>query len=107
MSPRRIPTCIFPGLPTLVVLWLSGLTAFAQQPSLQPQPGDLYREYSHHGGGNKDWRVTDEKAVLKFGERAQEFLPNPRLEIEISDLEHAVRATGIVGPLGRPSRHDQ
>lgn len=58
---------------------------------LGPCPGDFYREYATHNGGNRDWRVTDRKAVEKF-ERAQDHLPNSRLSIEIDDLEHATRA---------------
>lgn len=65
----------------------------------KPQPGDLYREYSLHNGGNLNWRVTDPQAVNKF-ERASQFLPNPRLELTVEDLEHAIRAEAMLDRWG-------
>ena len=59
------------------------------QPAAGPQPGDAYREYAVHNGGNLDWRVTDPRATA---EGAWQFLPNPVLELEVGDLTGAVRA---------------
>jgi hypothetical protein len=57
------------------------------------KPGAVYREYAVHNGGNRDWRVTDPNATARD---AHEFLPNPVLELEIEDLEHAVRAEAML-----------
>jgi hypothetical protein len=65
----------------------------------RPQPGDLYREFARHNGGNKDWRVTDANAVIKF-DRAQDHLPNSRLPLQIDDLQHAVRAEVLLDRWG-------
>ncbi len=62
-----------------------------------PRPGDVYREYAVHFGGNVDWRVTDPRASAKG---AQEFLPNPVHQFEIDDLEHAVRAEVLLDRWG-------
>ncbi|WP_147870282.1 hypothetical protein [Stieleria maiorica] len=64
-----------------------------------PQPGDLYREFSVHNGGDRDWRVTDKRAVDKF-ERAKAHLPNARIEIRIDDLENAIRAEAMLDRWG-------
>ncbi|WP_372898728.1 hypothetical protein, partial [Stieleria sp.] len=64
-----------------------------------PQPGDLYREFAVHNGGDRDWRVTDKRAVEKF-ERAKAHLPNARIEIRIDDFEHAVRAEAMLDRWG-------
>ena len=63
---------------------------------LGPQPGDVFREYSLHNGGD-DWRVTDSKATA---ERAQAHLPNPVLPITIDDLKHALRAEVVLDRWG-------
>lgn len=65
--------------------------ALAQSLAGQPQPGSLYKEFSLHNGGDRDWRVTDDQAVDKFP-RAQDHLPNSKLELTVDDLEHAVAA---------------
>jgi hypothetical protein len=57
----------------------------------QTIPGTLYKEFARHNGGNKDWRVTDQHAGEKF-EAARQFLPNPKLELQVDDLKHAIRA---------------
>lgn len=62
-----------------------------------PQPGEVYREYAVHNGGNRDWRVTDPQARAPG---AHEFLPNPVLELEIGDLQHAVRAEALLDRWG-------
>jgi hypothetical protein len=46
---------------------------------------------------NIEWRVTDPNASHPG---AQEFLPNPTLDIQIGDLEHAVRAEAIIDRWG-------
>ncbi len=65
----------------------------------KPQPGDLYRDFSLHNGGNRDWRVTDADAVKKFP-AAEEHLPNSVLQLKIEDLEHAIRAEMILDRWG-------
>lgn len=64
-----------------------------------PPPGALYREFSRQSSGNLEWRVTDERAVERFP-RAAQFLPNPRLEMQIDDLEHAIRAEVLLDRWG-------
>ena len=60
-----------------------------------PQPGDLYREFTWHSITGKDWRVTDPAAVKKFP-RAEVFLPNAVRTLRVADLDHAVRAELIL-----------
>ncbi len=76
---------------------LSGHSSLLAQS--RPQPGDLYREFSRHNGGDRDWRVTDKDAVIRF-DRAQDHLPNSRIELIIEDLEHAVRAEALIDRWG-------
>lgn len=64
-----------------------------------PQPGEIFREFSLHNGGNIDWRVTDDAAVEKF-EAAKDHLPNSTLKLSIADMEHAVRAEMILDRWG-------
>lgn len=71
----------------------------AANAQVRPSPGDLYREYACHNGGNRDWRVTDEDAVIKF-ERAKDHLPNSRLSFTVKDLKHAVRAEALLDRWG-------
>lgn len=56
------------------------------------EPGDVYREFAVYNSGN-DWRVTDPDASAKG---AHDFLPNPIVELEIGELDHAVRAEAII-----------
>ncbi len=62
-----------------------------------PRPGDVYREYAIHNGGNLDWRVTDPNAKHKG---AQAFLPNPILNLNIRDLNDAIRAEAVLDRWG-------
>ncbi len=55
----------------------------------EPRPGDIYREYAINLKNGNWWRVTDPDAGHPG---AAAFLPNPVLEINIDDLEGAVRA---------------
>jgi len=64
---------------------------------LRPHPGDVYREYAIHNGGNLDWRVTDPNAKHKG---AQAFLPNPILNLNVRDLKGAVRAEAVLDRWG-------
>jgi hypothetical protein len=65
--------------------------------SAWPQPGEVYREYALHNGGNLHWRVTDPQATA---EGAREFLPNPILNIDVDDLDGAVRAEALLDRWG-------
>ena len=81
----------------MLVACISGQsTVYAQQ---RPKPGELYREFQRHNGGDRDWRVTDKEAVIKF-ERAKDHLPNSRLELYVDDLKHAVRAEAVLDRWG-------
>ncbi len=55
------------------------------------EPGTVYREFARFNSGNIDWRVTDPAAVESFAE-ARQFLPNPKLHLEVTDLKDAIRA---------------
>jgi hypothetical protein len=63
---------------------------------LGPQPGDVYREFAIHNDGNR-WRVTDPEATAAG---AKEFLPNPILKIELTDLQHAIRVEALLDRWG-------
>ena len=65
----------------------------------KPKPGELYREFALHNGGDRDWRVTDANAVIKFA-RAKDHLPNSRLKLDVEDLQHAVRAEVLLDRWG-------
>ena len=65
--------------------------------ALGPRPGDVYREYAVHNGGDRDWRVTDPDARA---EGARRYLPNPVVTIAIDDLEHATRAEAVIDRWG-------
>ncbi len=62
-----------------------------------PAAGEVYREFAIHNAGNLNWRVTDPRATATG---AREFLPNPRLQLEVSDLDHAVRAEAMIDRWG-------
>ncbi len=74
-------------------------TAATQEPTpaLGPQPGDVYREFALHNGGNIDWRVTDPRATA---EGAHKFLPNPVLKLTVGDLQGAIRAEALLDRWG-------
>jgi hypothetical protein len=75
---------------------LSEAAAAEQDRTRGPQPGDVYREYALHNGGNA-WRVTDPQASA---EGAKQFLPNPVLTLPVADLEGAVRAEALLDRWG-------
>ncbi len=66
-----------------------GNVSITKIPSEGPQPGDIYCEYAVNLKNGNWWRVTDPDAGHSG---AADFLPNPVLEINIDDLEGAVRA---------------
>lgn len=85
---------------SLVLMLFASIAVQSSAPAQRrPQPGDLYREFARHNGGDRDWRVTDKDAVIKF-ERARAHLPNPRLELHLDDLEHAIRAEALLDRWG-------
>ncbi|MEM6473722.1 MAG: hypothetical protein AAF802_29455, partial [Planctomycetota bacterium] len=97
---RWVLTCLYLavfGLVTLADGTDGPRTKAAESPG--PRPGDLYREYSFHSGGDRDWRITDVEAVKKF-ERARNHLPNSVLPLRVDDLEHAVRAEAVLDRWG-------
>ena len=61
-----------------------------------PQPGEVYREFAAHQGGN-DWRVTN---PLAASESARQRLPNPVLHVAIDRIEGAVRAEAVLDHWG-------
>ena len=62
-----------------------------------PKPGDVYREFAIHNGGNRNWRVHDPNARA---EGAKQFLPNPVLTISVDDLQGAIRAEALLDRWG-------
>lgn len=81
---------------------LSSLTAVVSSAAsppirpLGPRPGDVYREYAVHNGAD-DWRVTDPAATAAG---AKKFLPNPIIELDIADLDGAIRAEVLLDRWG-------
>jgi hypothetical protein len=61
-----------------------------------PQPGEVYREFVAHQGGD-DWRVTNPDVE---GERPRKHLPNPVLKLTINSLEGATRAEALLDRWG-------
>jgi hypothetical protein len=57
-----------------------------------PQPGDVYREFAAHQGGDA-WRVTNPEAE---GDRPRRHLPNPVLGFSINTLDGAIRAEAML-----------
>ncbi len=93
------------ALLTLLIVVLSSFSSTSEAVAqLGPQPGDVYREYSLHNGGNIDWRVTNPKVAH---EDAQKFLPNPILNLQVTDLDHAVRAEALIDRWGGHPRTTQ
>lgn len=81
---------------------VSGLVAATNPPARQapgPQPGDVYREFARHNGGDSDWRITDDQAVEKFP-RARDHLPNAQMPLTIDDLDHAIAAEVLLDRWG-------
>ena len=83
-----------------LALFLCCATALAANLPRGPQPGEIYREYATHQGGDA-WRVTNPNVE---GERARKHLPNPVLKFSINTLEGATRAEAL---LDRWSGHVQ
>ncbi|NTV31000.1 hypothetical protein HGA91_03425 [candidate division WWE3 bacterium] len=65
--------------------------------ALGPKPGDIYKEFTLTMTGNENWRVTDPNATAAG---ASEFIPNPILNINIDDLNGAIRAEGVLDRWG-------
>ena len=86
--------CVRPH-PAIVCLSLA-LSAVVAAAPRGPQPGDVYREFASHQGGN-DWRVTNPDAR---DPRARRYLPNPALPLHIDSLEGAVRAEALLDRWG-------
>ncbi len=86
-------------------MWIStasilicGLSLFLHPlQALGPQPGDIYREYSVDLKIKNNWRVTDPNSGQQG---AGEFLPNPVLMVNISDLDGAARAEVLIDRWG-------
>jgi len=70
-----------------VVTFFLFITSFNKAVA-EPKAGDVYREYLR-ANNNSLWRVTNPKAR---NSRAQVYLPNPILDIEITDLTDAIKA---------------
>lgn len=66
------------------------------KPATGPQPGEVYKTFSGHWGGNA-WRVTDPAVKQEGGKK---FLPNTIREIVIDDLKDAVRAEILIDRWG-------
>ena len=79
-----------------LTVWLM-IALVAPPLAAEPQPGEVYREYRLTMRGQHDWRVTQPYAV---NERANVFLPNPRLTLQVDDLRDAVRAEALIDRWG-------
>jgi hypothetical protein len=90
MNAAHAPVILLPALLALACV-------HAQEATLGPRPGDVYREYAVKLKGGNNWRVTDPKAAHPG---AQAFLPNPVLTVEIDDLEGAARAEAVIDRWG-------
>ncbi len=82
--------------PRLTIAMLTVLTAIFLGNTMQaqflvnPQPGDIFKEYPKYiSSSNDDFRVTDPASP---DPRAQGYLPNHTLSINISDMQGATRA---------------
>jgi len=81
-----------PPLPTNIECSTSAV------PGLSTQPCSIYKEFKIvNTGNNRNWRVTGEDAAALD---AQQFLPNPVLDITVDDLEGAVRAEVLLDMWG-------
>jgi hypothetical protein len=65
--------------------------------SNEPQPGEVYKEYSVALGG-ESWRVTDPNTT--YGPPATDFLPNPILQFYGVDLTLATKAELVADKWG-------
>ncbi len=77
-------------------LFLQSLV-WAQQIRSLPRPGDVYKEFVFHTVGDRPWRVTNPQAR---DTGAKKYLPNPIWELEIDDLEGAIRAEALLDRWG-------
>ncbi len=77
-----------------LVLIMNGSVLTAQK---GPQPGDIYKEYAVNLKTGNNWRVTDPTVTR---EDAKEFLPNPVLNLNIDDLQGAIRAEALIDVWG-------
>ncbi|GAB5519927.1 MAG: hypothetical protein RhofKO_21780 [Rhodothermales bacterium] len=78
----------------IAALWT--VPALGQAEDAGLVPGTTYREYPIRMSSGNLWRITDPGAVEAFGDRAREFLPNPVIEFDISDLDGASRAEIVI-----------
>jgi hypothetical protein len=95
--PRRLPrSCrrFFDTAGAFFLTWM--ISSVATAAPRGPQPGDVYREFAAHQGGD-DWRVTNPAVTV---ERARRHLPNPVLRITLGDLTGAVRAEAMLDRWG-------
>jgi len=58
-----------------------------------PKPGDIFKDFSVSLTADNKWRVTDPNAS---NSGAAEFLPNPVIQININDLDKAIKAEAII-----------
>jgi hypothetical protein len=67
-----------------------------------PRPGDVYREYTRSMPPNNTeaWRVTDPNVSLTLYPQAAPFLPNPSIDLSVSDLSGAIRAEAVISMWG-------
>ncbi len=80
------------GIALLMVASISTLQAAAGR-LRGPQPGDIFKEYQRANMGYGDWRVTDPNTQRTD---AKLYLPNAVLDLNISDLQHAIRAEAVI-----------
>ncbi|MEA1996512.1 MAG: hypothetical protein U9N45_02695 [Gemmatimonadota bacterium] len=79
-------------------LWFFSVLVWAAPAAgLGPEPGDVYREYYKNLKIGDNWRVTNPEAGH---EGAHKYLPNAVFNIDIDDLERAVRAEVVIDRWG-------
>ena len=96
MRVTRLPAQRLPYFGRMVVAMLLLLGGTCIAASDGPQPGQVYREFAAHQGGD-NWRVTN---PLAKDPRARKFLPNPVLPLRIEALRGAIRAEAVLDRWG-------
>ena len=86
--------------PQLMLICIAASLSSGQVLFKQPQPGDVYREYTLvMSRSTNDWRVTDPNATFNSnppGNNPSDFLPNPTLDLGSIDKTNAVRAEALI-----------
>ncbi len=96
MNTPRHSTLFFSLFFYFLISLASKTSVFAQFNSLNPQSGQVYKEFYITNYGNR-WRVTDPETTST---QAQAYLPNPVIQFNIDDLTDAIRAEVVLDVWG-------